>query len=161
MTWAARPSLPALHRVTATEMSTILDRVAAQGFITEQFATAGTTSAAESFHITATFTAIAAAKYQVHFDGAYQASAGAPALATFRLRWAAGATVTTAGTQFRIVATHAPVVSSNTPISMDGTFTPGAGQVTVGISIQGAATLKLDYSAGLVVARLAVYCVGE
>jgi hypothetical protein len=163
MTWAARPAMPALHKPTATEFDTILDRIEALGFVGESFATASTTSAAESFHVSHTFTALGSPiRYMAHFDGAAQATAGGvPALITVRIRYAAGATVTAAGTQARINAVHIPVLSSNTPVSIEGTFVPAAGQTTVGVSIFGSANLKFDFSAALVVARLGVYCVGE
>lgn len=161
MTWTARPSLPALHKLTATEIKAIDDEIERVGnvWVAEQ-AQAATTNATttEGIGTTITFTATAGTRYKVEYDGAYQAGAIGN-LIEFRLRYLAGASLVVAGsTVIRVNALQA-AITGNAPFSIGGSFVPGTGQFTVGVSIRNntGATCNLNYAASLAVGNLGLY----
>jgi hypothetical protein len=133
------------------------------GFVGESFGTASTSSTGtEAFHISTTFTATSGTRYRVEFDGPAQGN-NAGTLGEFRLRYAAGASVTSAGTEIRVTALHAMVANQNFQVALAGTFSPAAGQVTVGVSVRwnaGGTTSSLNCSPALAVGRVGVYRVG-
>lgn len=114
---------------------------------TKSTATTGV-GATETFHQTITFTATGQ-KHLLRWDGAF-AGTTAGDNATLRLRYKAGATVDNTGTQIRVKTPLVDVANRPNAVSLVGTFTPAAGQTTVGVSIalqSGAGTLSIDGSA--------------
>lgn len=93
-----------------------------------------------------TFNAITNVQYMVHATQHFQSTvAGDQGL--FRLRYAAGASVTTAGTQLTALLTNADIAAKVQPIAFHKRFVaPSTGQFTVGVTLirNGAGTGNLS-----------------
>lgn len=80
-----------------------------------------------------TFTAHANTRYEVIAYQNFQSST-ANDLVQMRLRWIAGAALTTAGTQITSVNPNCDIANRGAPSTLFGTFVPGAGQTSVGVT---------------------------
>lgn len=119
----------------AVDVDTLLGR---KGYIAD--GTRNTTSASitstETVIQSLTFTAVAGVRYKIIAVQGAQADA-APGSVIMRTRWAAGASVTSAGTLITSVIPPANSANVGTITTSVGTFVPGInGSVTVGVTLQ-------------------------
>jgi hypothetical protein len=114
--------------------------------------TSNTTSASttEVFVDSITWTAVTGESLMLMMDGTFQGSIVGD-IVEIRFRYLAGASVTSAGTQFGIKRVRVEVANSPTPVSMHRVATGiAAGQTTVGISINrqsGTGTVQINGAA--------------
>jgi hypothetical protein len=106
---------------------------------------------AETLIQSVTFTAIAGRRYRFTWDAAWVNDTSA-STAAFRMRWAAGSPVTTAGTLAHARQARAPMLAEFIPINLESPDITGlpSGTVTVGVfaaRIAGTGTLRFDASA--------------
>ena len=143
-------NVPADMQALATAIDT--DMTGATLLVQSKLKVANTTanSTTEVFIDSITFTAVTGETYLLMIDGNYQGTTVADIL-EHRFRWAAGASVTAAGTLFGSKRTRIEVANSSTPFSMHRTVTGvTAGQATIGVSINrqsGAGTVQVDGAA--------------
>lgn len=88
---------------------------------------------AETVVQSVTFTAAAGVRYRVVAVQSYQSSVAGD-LARVRLRWNAGSSLSLGGTEITSQMPNCDVAAKGSPITLQGTFVPGAGQVTVGVT---------------------------
>ncbi|MEU5965957.1 hypothetical protein ABZ777_32530 [Micromonospora parva] len=82
----------------------------------------------------ATFSAVAGQSYDILAQQVFQSSV-ANDVVRLRLRWAAGGSVTTAGSEIQTVAPNCDVAARAAPATLIKSFTPGVtGNVTVGVT---------------------------
>lgn len=113
------------------------DTTAPRGFIGVSRATTNvnTIGVTETVTDTITFTAVAGRRYKLTADFAYDGSNAGDQF-YLRMRYAAGASLTSTGTQFGIREFAIPVTGIRVPIMMHETVTGiAAGQTTIGISL--------------------------
>ena len=104
------------------------------GYVTEStrnitMPTAGTITTTETVIQTVTWTAVSGIRYKVTAMQSYQ-STGAGDLVEMRLRWSAGASGSTSGTQFAVIVPNCDVAGKGTMVTLVGHFTGASGQVT-------------------------------
>lgn len=119
---------PAGHIATAAEF-------AARGTIDNNQRNTTVTLAARSTEQllqSSTFTALAAVEYSVFAKQSVQSAAASADLVQVHLRWAAGASVTSAGALIDSVIVPCPSAGIGNWGILLSSFVPGAGQVTVG-----------------------------
>lgn len=80
-----------------------------------------------------TFTAVSTVRYKVTALQGFQSSV-ANDIIEVRLRYQAGGTLTSGGTQIRAVLFNCDVANRGNPVTLVGTFTGVSGQVTVGVT---------------------------
>lgn len=100
-----------------------------------QRSTASGTFTAETVIQFNTFTALAGVRYEVMATQAYQSSVKDD-IVRCRLRWQAGASLTTAGTQFMSAAPTVDTMGRGNQVILNATFVPGPGQVSVGVTAE-------------------------
>lgn len=145
---------PAGHIPTAAEF-------AARGTIAnDQRNTSSGAFTAETLLQSVTFTALAGILYSIQALQNVQSTIAAD-LAEVHLRWAAGATVTTAGTQISSALISLPTAGRGIQANLLATFTPGAGQFTIGaFAVRNTGTGNIS-SFGATAAINTIYIRGE
>lgn len=106
------------------------------GFLGESIRTSasGTFTTTETVVQSLTFNAVAGQRYKVTVDQLYQSTVAGDVV-QIQIKWAAGASVTSSGTRVRAILPTADTASKSAVASFCGTFTPGAGQMTVGVTM--------------------------
>jgi len=128
------PNGPAQIQALATDVETALGTIDdAGGYVgetirTTQIAGAGAT---EVVLDTLTFTANSARRYKVTATVSAQSGAADDSIVV-RLRWKAGVTLDSAGTEFGAIAMNADVISKGQPITIVRTISGISGTVTLG-----------------------------
>lgn len=95
--------------------------------------TVGTFTTNETVVQYVTFTAVAGYRYEVTAVQSFQSST-ANDLIRLRLRWIAAGALTTAGTQFHLVEVNCDNAGRGNLVTLNATFAPGAGTVSVGVT---------------------------
>lgn len=137
------------HNGTSWDTLSKFDTSVPRGFVGVSRATSnsGAIGTTETVTDTITFTAVAGRRYKLTADFAYDGSSAGDQY-YLRMRYAAGASLTSAGTQFGIREFAVPVTGIRVPLVMHETVTGiAAGQTTIGISLvraSGAGTITRE-----------------
>lgn len=136
------------QKTTGTEFSNIVaPKVGDQVSLSSTTVGAGT----ESIHISRTFVAVTGGEYMAMWVGSVAGTNVGTSIRT-RMRYTAGGSASTAGTQIAVRQAIVAVANAAIPTSLRKAFIPGSGNFTVGISIDlqsGAGTVSILGIAGL------------
>lgn len=101
-----------------------------------ELATSAASTGTETFSLaTVTWTAASGSRYRIQVEGTH-ASTVANDIARLRIRVQSGASVTSSGTQLRIITVKAEAANSGAAFCLMATVTGISGQYTAGVSVQ-------------------------